>query len=173
LECVLKILSDKDLRINAEKSTFCADEIEYLGYWVSKSGLQPVPKRLEAIKNMVRQTTRKELIRFIGMVNYYRDMWVRRSELLASLTSMKSKYVNFNWTDEHQNAFENIKKIISREVTLTLPALSKPYHIYTDASDKQLGAVITQDEKVLHYIVENLIVPSRDILLVNKDYCQS
>jgi hypothetical protein len=38
LECVLKILSDKGLRINAEKTTFCADKIEYLGYWISKSG---------------------------------------------------------------------------------------------------------------------------------------
>jgi hypothetical protein len=54
---------------------------------------------------MVRPNTRKELRRFIGMVNYYRDMWVRRSELLAPLTSMTSKNVKFNWTDEHQKVF--------------------------------------------------------------------
>jgi hypothetical protein len=29
----------KHLRVNAEKSTFCAEEIEYLGYWISKSGI--------------------------------------------------------------------------------------------------------------------------------------
>jgi hypothetical protein len=40
LECVLKILSDKTLRVNAEKSTFCANKIEYLGYWISRSGIQ-------------------------------------------------------------------------------------------------------------------------------------
>jgi hypothetical protein len=68
LECVLKILSDKGLRINAEKSTFSATEIEYLGYWISQSGIQPIPKKVEAIKNMVRPTTRKDLRRFIGMV---------------------------------------------------------------------------------------------------------
>jgi hypothetical protein len=44
------------------------------------------------------------------MVNYYRDMWVRCSELLAPLTNMTSKNVKFNWMDEHQKAFENIKK---------------------------------------------------------------
>jgi hypothetical protein len=60
MEVVLKILSDKELRINAEKSTFCAEEIKYLGYWISKSGIQPIPKKVEAIKNMVRPTTRKE-----------------------------------------------------------------------------------------------------------------
>jgi hypothetical protein len=43
LECVLKILPDKGLRVKAEKSTFCANEIEYLGYWISRSGIQPIP----------------------------------------------------------------------------------------------------------------------------------
>jgi hypothetical protein len=84
---------------------------------------------------MVCPTTRKELRRFIGMINYYRDIWVGRSELLAPLTSMTSKNFKFNWTDEHQKAFENMKKIICREVILTFSDFSKPFHIYTDASD--------------------------------------
>jgi hypothetical protein len=156
LEYVLKILSDKGLRINAEKSTFCANKIEYLGYWISWSGIQPIPKKVEAITNMVRSTTREELRRFIGVVNYYREMWVRRSELLAPLTSMTSKNAKFNWTDEHQKLFENIKKIICREVMLTFPVFSKPFHIYTYASDKQLGAVITKDEKPIVFYSRKL-----------------
>jgi hypothetical protein len=43
LECVLKILSYKGLRVNTEKLTFCAYEIEYLGYLISQSGTQPIP----------------------------------------------------------------------------------------------------------------------------------
>jgi hypothetical protein len=91
---LLKILSGKGLRVNAEKSTFCADEIKYLGYWVSKSGIQPIPKNVEAIKNMTRPTTRKEFKHFIGMVNYYHDMWVYLCELLAPLTIITSKISN-------------------------------------------------------------------------------
>jgi hypothetical protein len=83
-------------------------------------------------------------------------MWVRRSELIAPLTSMTSKNVKFNWTDEHQKAFDNIKKIICREVMLTFLDFSKPFHIYTDASDKQLGAVITQDEKPIAFYSRKL-----------------
>jgi hypothetical protein len=59
LESVLKMLSDKGLRVNADKSTFCATEIEYLGYWIIWSGIRPIPKKVEAIKNMVRPITRK------------------------------------------------------------------------------------------------------------------
>jgi hypothetical protein len=61
MEVVFKLLSDKGLRVNAENLTFCAEEIEYLGYWISKSGIQPIPKKVEAINNMVRPTTRREL----------------------------------------------------------------------------------------------------------------
>jgi hypothetical protein len=93
------------IHVNDDKSTFCADKIEYLGYWISRSGIQPIPKKVETITNMVRSTTHKELRSFIGMVNYYRDTWVRRSELLAPLTSMTSKSGKFNWTNEHQKAF--------------------------------------------------------------------
>jgi hypothetical protein len=103
MEVVFKLFSYKGLRVNAKQSTFCAEEIKYLGYWISKSGIQPIPKKVEAIKNMVGPTTLRELRRFIGMVNYYRDMWVRRSSLLAPLTSMTSKNVKFVWTDVHQN----------------------------------------------------------------------
>jgi hypothetical protein len=156
LECVLKILSDKGLRVNAETSTFCASENEYLGYWISRSVIQPIPKKVEAIKHMVRPTTRKELSRFIGMIHYYHVMWVRRSELLAPLTSMTSKNVKFNWTDEHQKAFQNTNKIICREVMLTFTDFSKPFHKNTDASDKQSGAVITQDEKSIAFYSRNI-----------------
>jgi hypothetical protein len=155
-ECVLKILSDKGLRVNAEKSTFCAHEIKYPRYSISKSGIQPIPKKVEAIKNTVNPTTRKEFRRFIGMVNYCHDMWVRRTEPLAPSTSMTSKNVKFNWTDKRRKAFENMKKIICREVMLTFPDFSEPFHIYTDVSDKQAGAVITQDEKPIAFFSRKL-----------------
>jgi hypothetical protein len=69
------------------------------------------------------------------MVNYYQGIWVRRSSLLALLMSMTSENVKFVWTDVHQKAIEDIKKIICQEVMLTFPDFSKPFHIYTEASD--------------------------------------
>jgi hypothetical protein len=62
-------------------------------------------------------------------------MWCRQSNLLTPL-SMMSKHVKFEWMDEHQIEFENVKKIIRWEVMLTYPDFSKVFHIYTDASDR-------------------------------------
>jgi hypothetical protein len=67
--------------------------------------------------------------------------------LLTSLTSSK---INFEWHSSHQQAFDKIKKVIGTEIQVLLcyPDFNKPtsFHLYTDASDHQLRAVIMQDK---------------------------
>ena len=83
-------------------------------------------------------------------------MWIRRSDVLAPLTSLTGKESKWEWTDTHQSAFKKIKQIISREVLLNYPDFSKPFEIYTDASHIQLGAVITQDNKPIAFYSRKL-----------------
>ncbi len=161
LEMVLARLSTAGMRINAEKSKFFTEQIEYLGYWITRKGIQPVHNKVEAILKIKAPTTRKELRQFIGIVNYYRDMWFRRSELLAPLTSLTSNNVKFEWLPSHQQAFDKIKKVIETEVLLAYPDFDKPFHIYTDASDHQLGAVIMQDKKPLAFYSRKLNTAQR------------
>jgi hypothetical protein len=77
-------------------------------------------------------------------------MWFRRSELLSPLTSLTSSKVKFEWRSSHQQAFEKTKKVIGTGIQILLfyPDFNKPFHLYTDASDHQLGAVIMQDKKL-------------------------
>jgi hypothetical protein len=63
------------------------------------------------------------------------------------LTSLTSSKVKFEWHSSHQQAFDKIKKFIGTEVLLCYPDFNKPFHVYTDASDHQLGAVIMQDKQ--------------------------
>jgi len=78
-------------------------------------------------------------------------MWQRRSHILAPLTKLSSNAVPFKWGLTEQKAFEEVKEVISREALLAFPQFDKPFHIYTDASDYQLGVVITQDGKPLAF----------------------
>ena len=127
-----------------KKSFFGRPELEYLGYWVTREGVQPVPKKVEAIHNIAPPKNKKELRGFIGMVNYYRDMWIRRSDTLAPLTALTSKEAKWKWTEVEQKAFDTMKKIVSRETLLAYPNFSELFEIHTDASHTQLGAVISQ-----------------------------
>jgi hypothetical protein len=85
LEMVLARLSTAGMRVKISKSKFFAEQIENLGYWITRQGIQPMRNKVEAILNIKAPKTRKELRQFIGIVNYYRNMWFRRSELLARL----------------------------------------------------------------------------------------
>ena len=122
-----------------------------MGYWLTRQGIQPQPKKVEAIQRLLPPKNKKQLRHFLGMVNFYRDMWRRRSHLLAPLTSMVSKNQAFVWGKEQQKAFEEMKKIVSRETLLSFPDFTKEFHIYTDASNTQLGAVIMQEGKPLAF----------------------
>jgi hypothetical protein len=53
----------------------------------------------------------------------------------------------WQWDLIHQEAFENVKKTITKEVALAYQDFTKPFDMYTDASTKQLGVVITQDNR--------------------------
>ena len=55
------------------------------------------------------------------------------------------KVKQWKWTEEHQNAFDTIKRIVSQETSLRHPGFNKPFEIHTDTSKNQLGAVISQE----------------------------
>ena len=93
-----------------------------------------MPKKVLAIQNIATTTNKRQIHRFIGMVNYYRDMWIRRSETLAPLTALVSKEANWKWTKVHQTAFNNMKKLVPREVLLSYPNFNDIFEIHTDAS---------------------------------------
>ena len=144
LDSVLTRLRDAGLKVNIKKSFFAQEKLEYLGYWMTREGIQPVANKVHAISNIAAPIAKKELRRFIRMVNYYRDMWVRRSHVLAPLASLTSKTTKWVWGEEQQTAFNTMKKILSKEVLLAYPNFSEEFAIHTDASHIQLGAVISQ-----------------------------
>jgi hypothetical protein len=88
METVLTRLRHAGLNVNAAKSSLFAYEIEYLGYILTRERIKPQPKQVQAILTLNPPNNVKELRHFLGMVQYYRDMWARRSEMLAPLTDL-------------------------------------------------------------------------------------
>lgn len=75
---------------------------------------------------------------------------------MAPLSALTSKDTPWKWGQEQEEAFEEIKKVISKETLLAFPRFDKPFHVYTDASNYQLGAVIMQEGKPLAFYSRKL-----------------
>ena len=144
------------MKVNITKSDLARSELKYLGFWITREGIKPLSKKVEAINNLTSPKNRRELRRFIGLVNYYRDVWPKRSETLAPLTAMTSKTTRWKWTKECEEAFQEMKRIVSREIILSFPDFSEEFHIHTDASNSQMGAVISQKEKPFAFFSRKL-----------------
>ena len=63
------------MKINLLKTEFLKDELDYLGYTLSQSSIQPQAKKVEAIGCILPPKSQKQLKHFLGMINYYHDMW--------------------------------------------------------------------------------------------------
>jgi hypothetical protein len=106
---ILQSLKENNLQVNGDKSSFCAMEAEFLGFVLTRQGVKPQMKKVEAIVKIATPKTLKHVCSIIGMINYYKDHIPHRSNLLTPLTALTKKGVRFKWMDDCQHSFNELK----------------------------------------------------------------
>jgi len=155
-ELVPQRLQKAGLNANVTKSFFARSQLQCLGHWITPTGIEPVHDKVKAVLTIAEPKTRKELRSFIGVVNCYRDMWVRRSHVLAPLAALTSKTTKWKWEPQHQKAFAMAKRIIAKETLLAYPNFNKPFQIHTNANHYQLGTAASQEGKPIAFCSRKL-----------------
>ena len=166
LQKVFDRLRSHNLKLKPSKCEFFNEETQYLGFRISNNGVQPDPEKIRAIKAVEPPKTVREVRGFLGMCSYYRRFIPDFSGIAEPLTDLTKDRVKFIWDDRCQNAFDKLKRELAKEVILAYPDPSKPYKLYTDASDLAIGACLTQEiydpklnrtiEKPIHFLSHKL-----------------
>ena len=138
-------MREADLKLKESKCNFLKAHVQYLGHLISGKGIEPVPEKLESIKEMPAPKTPKEVKQFLGLIGYYRKFVPRFSDVARSLTNLTKKDIIFEWTPECQQTFELLKDLLMQEPILKYPDPTKPYTLYTDASKYAWSCVLTQE----------------------------
>ena len=113
---------------------------------------------VEAMYIIKPPTNSKQLKRFLGMINFYQDMWSKRSHILVPLCKLSSTIgkLNWRWGKLEQKAFDEAKEMLKKAAVLAYPDFEKSFDLYTDASDLQLGATLVQENKHIVFYTKKL-----------------
>ena len=93
LEAVLQRLNDMNVKLNASKCYFMKDEVEYFAFRVTKEGIEPSERKVEAVIQVPEPQDREELLQWLGLVNYYRKFIPNMSTVVQPLTTLLSNDV--------------------------------------------------------------------------------
>ncbi|CEJ00528.1 hypothetical protein RMCBS344292_14581 [Rhizopus microsporus] len=104
------------------------------------------PRKLTNIAEWPRPTTDKQMMQWLGTVNYFRSHISRAASLTAPLDALRNvEHIdNINWTPELEAHFQSIKNILHSNVVLSHPDITQLFYVATDASNYGIGAILFQ-----------------------------
>lgn len=144
LDRIFTRLEEAGLSLKLSKCSFMAPEVEYLGHIVDRHGTRPNNKNTDAIRKFPVPNDVLAIQRFNGLCNYYSRFIPNFAVLREPLVNLTRKGVVWEWTEEHQNAFDTLVKHLTETPLLAHPDFEKPFEVTTDACNYGLGAVLTQ-----------------------------
>ena len=125
LKIVLQTLREKKLYAKLRKCDFWLKEVSFLGHIVSAEGIRVDSANIEAVVNWKLPRSVTEVRSFLGLVGYYRRFVKVFSVIASPLTKLLRKGVKFEWSDNCQNSFEQLKEMLVEALVLTQPTSGK------------------------------------------------
>jgi hypothetical protein len=156
LRMVLEKLRLNQLYTKFSKCQFRLTEVAFLGHVISAGEVSVDPSKVKDMLNWMPPMNALEIWSFLGLAGYYRQFIKDFSKIAKPMKRLLEKNKDFDWTEECQASFEELKKRLTSAPVLILPDIIKKFDIYCDASRQGLGCVLMQDGKVVSYASHQL-----------------
>ena len=145
LNLVFKRLEEHGLVVNAKKCVLAVNQLSFLGHIVASERVKPTTTNVQAIVDYKKPRTKKQLRRFLGMIQFYNRFIPNCTKTLSplySLTSAENRASRISWTPETDKCFARAKLAITEATILAHSNHEADLELITDASDKAVGAVL-------------------------------
>ena len=173
LEMFFQRLRSANLKLKPSKCKLLRKELPFLGYIVSDKGVKTDPEKIKMVVEWPVPTNVSEVRSFLGLCSYYRKFVHNFASTAAALHALTGKNVLFRWTTECQAAFDGLKEKLTTSPILSMPRDDCEYVLDTDASDKSIGAVLSQhqdgQERVIAYSSRLLHGPELNYCVTRKE----
>ncbi|XP_019191514.1 PREDICTED: uncharacterized protein LOC109186061 [Ipomoea nil] len=146
-----KVMMKYNLRLNPKKCAFAVQGGKFLGYMVTKRGIEPNPEKVQAIIDMQPPTTVRDLQRLTGRLAALSRFLSKAADKTVPFFEAMKKKEGFAWTAECQRSFEELKQYLSSPPVLSTPQVGEPLFLYLAASAKAVSSVLVrEDDRVQH-----------------------
>ena len=153
LRAVFQAMRREEVKFKLSKCHIAEQRVTYLGHDISENEIRPTKDHIIAIQNFPIPRNKKSLQQLLGKINFNRKFIPNASKNLNPLYELLKINKNFEWTDDCQKAFDQIKHILTTEPVLKIFNPQKSCSLLTDASKIGIGAVLKQEsdeDKQLH-----------------------
>jgi hypothetical protein len=144
---VLQTLQDNGLYCKAEKCRFYQEKITYLGFVISRNGVEMDPDKVKSVLEWPAPSNLRELQVILGFCNFYRNLISNYSKLTLPFTVLLKKNSTFEWTVDLNSSFLVLKNSFNHASVISHPDETKPFILETDASDFAIGGILCGTRK--------------------------
>jgi hypothetical protein len=171
LRIVLTRLREHQLYAKFSKCVFWLEEIQFLGHVLSAKGIAVDPSKVHDILEHKPPTIIHQVQSFLGLAGYHRRFIPVFSKIVKPITGLLKNDTKFDWSSKCNEAFEQLKVLLTTALVLAQQDIEKPFDVYCDASGSGLGCVLMQEGRVIAYSSRQLCRheehnPTHDLELV-------
>lgn len=166
---VINKLQECGLKLNREKCQFEKQKIKFLGHIFTTNGIEADPEKVDAINRIQQPQDKKQLQRFLGMVNYMGKFIPRQADLTVNLRKLTHKDAEFIWQPEHNGEFIKLKEVLTNSPVLKYYDVNAEVKLSVDASSYAVGAVLLQNDQPIAYASAALTSAQKNYPQIEKE----
>ncbi|KAK1432046.1 hypothetical protein QVD17_08935 [Tagetes erecta] len=161
LEEAFNILDAFNMKLNPSKCHFGVKAGKFLGYMVTKRGIEASPEQIKAIINLKSPANTKDVQRLTGRIAALNRFISRSSDKCKHFYDILRKNQKFEWTEKHEQALQELKDYLSSAPLLMKPEDNKPLFLYLAVSGNAVSAVLVKDHEgqqhPVYYVSKSLL----------------
>jgi len=174
VEEVLRRLEENNLYIKPEECAWKVRKIGFLDVVIKPSGIEIEKEKVDGVLSWLEPRNVKDVRKFLGLTNYYRRFIKNFAQVARPMNVLMRKNIKWQWEEEQQKAFDELKRVFTTRPVLAAPDLDKEFRVEADASNYTTSRVLSMkgsDElwRPVAFISKSLSDTERNYEIHNKE----
>uniref|UniRef100_A0A1J3HXG1 Retrovirus-related Pol polyprotein from transposon opus n=1 Tax=Noccaea caerulescens TaxID=107243 RepID=A0A1J3HXG1_NOCCA len=153
-------LNEHGMKLNPTKCTFAVTSGEFLGYIVTKRGIEANPHKIKAVLDLPSPKNTREVQRLTGRIAALNRFISRSTDKCLPFYQLLRGNKRFEWDAQCEDAFQELKLYLSTPPVLSQPEQGETLYLYISVSRSAVSSVLVREDrgeqKPIFYISKTL-----------------